>query len=274
MGGLVDGGAAVELGGVARRREHEAWVHVLVVAHHDARAAAPVGDDVEVVAVVAELARLGLGRLVLEVEGRNAREERVAPADDRLPRVALGHVEVVDDLRHRRDGVERQAALAERCACGRRGRRAARRRGREFDADGACSTQPEQRPPRQRGGGDLAEGGVRRRIALGTEAGVPALQLARHRGALAAHVVGHGKQTQWSLVGNRHFGRPHGRRKRGRLERRAVRRHGGTVSVTVACPHGEAWVGRPLGADRRSVLPGARGCKGATAEAQVVTLDR
>ena len=78
---------------VGRRREHDGLVGVLVVDDREGAAAAAAvhGKDVEVVAVVAELLLLRGGALVRRVELGGVREQRVAPADDGLPRPALRH---------------------------------------------------------------------------------------------------------------------------------------------------------------------------------------
>src|SRR5690606_5636789 len=56
----------------------------------------------------AELTSLLLRALAGRVEGTAAGQDRVAPADDRRPLVALGHDELVELHRLRRDGTERE----------------------------------------------------------------------------------------------------------------------------------------------------------------------
>ncbi len=116
---LDDGHAVRRPGGAHDRlrvragREHDGLVGVLVVAHQEGPRARPVGlDDVEVVVVVAELPGLGLRRLPGRVERRRSAQDRVAPADDRVPVVAGGDRHVVDGGRDRRDRGEGQGAPA------------------------------------------------------------------------------------------------------------------------------------------------------------------
>ena len=82
------------------------WLHT-----SSALGAGAVGlDDVEVVVVVAELSGLRLGRLAAAVEGGRARQDRVAPPQDRVPAVAGRDGDVVDGGGDGRDRGERQVA--------------------------------------------------------------------------------------------------------------------------------------------------------------------
>ena len=111
-------GRADEGGGVGAGREHDALVGVLVVAHEQGAGAGAVGlDDVEVVVVVAELPGLRLGRLVVRVEGRRAGQDRVAPAQDRVPAVAGRDRHVVDGGGGRRDRGEGEPRASGSAAC-------------------------------------------------------------------------------------------------------------------------------------------------------------
>ncbi len=111
--GLADAALLGELGVVGGGREHDVLVRVLVVGDEERLLVPRVDrDDVEVVVVVAELARRELGRLVVGVEVVGVAEERVAPADDRLPAVSGGDGELVDGGVDGRDRRERQVHAA------------------------------------------------------------------------------------------------------------------------------------------------------------------
>jgi hypothetical protein len=112
----------------AHAGEHQVGVGVFVIGDHQEAVvgAAAHGQRVEaeIVVVIAELLFLGGGRQVGGIEGRRAGDHGIAPADDHLHVVALGHmllvVERVRELleRERRgSGVlrdRRQWPLAER----------------------------------------------------------------------------------------------------------------------------------------------------------------
>ena len=179
--------------GALLRGEHDVLVGVLVVGHEVAGAvAAPVGDDVEVVAVVAELCGLRLAGLVLEVELGGVLEQRVAPADDRRPVVALGHGHVVDGAG---DGVDRleaelAAALGRVAVVGRRGCGGGRS---HHDCGGQPAAQAQGGAARDRGVDDVAEAAVVGGVGDGVGAGAAALELAGDREAVPAGVSEHGQ---------------------------------------------------------------------------------
>ncbi len=71
--------------------EHEVLIGVFVIHHQQAmRGRAAERDEPDIVVIVAELPALGLGGLVLRVEGGGAREKRVAPAQQHLGVIAFG----------------------------------------------------------------------------------------------------------------------------------------------------------------------------------------
>lgn len=181
---------------VAPGREHDALVGVLVVGHEQRGGAGPVGlDDVEVVVVVAELPGLRLRRLGRGVEGRRTRQDRVAPAQDRVPAVAGRHGHVVDGRTDGCDGGEGQLArptrpTRARGAAGRGGR--ARRGERRQGGDGQAGA--DDRAPAQHGGGDVAEVGGLGRVGHLLEAGVATAEVAGHGAAAAVRLTGHRQQ--------------------------------------------------------------------------------
>lgn len=124
--------------------EHDRLVRVLVV-HEEDRRRCGRADDVGVVDVVAELARLCGGRLIRRVERRAVGEERVAPAQNRHPVEALGNGERVDRVG---DGRDRREAERPGLADGNRGSRGgcgagSAREGRgEHDGRGAGRSNP------------------------------------------------------------------------------------------------------------------------------------
>ncbi len=199
----------VEHGGVARRREHDVLVRVLVVHDRD-RAPAPVTlerDDVEVVVVVAELPLLCRGRLVQRVEVRGVVEQRVTPADQRLPGPPLRHGDGIHGGRHGVDRAEPQRPAtrvtqrSRRCRCG-GGRRRSQREG---ERPGPGGTQ--HAPAAQGTRGDVREVVVVRRVGGFVRAGVAALELARDGASLAAGVR-HQSEQAAVLRGGRHWGLP------------------------------------------------------------------
>ncbi len=183
------------LGGVDRRRVHDARVDVLVVADEHGLAAVARGlDDVRVVVVVAELEGLRGGALVLGVECGRARDDGVAPADERLPGPPVGHRECVDRPRDRRDGREPERAAPEGRACLRGGGRGVRAGSTCGDRHGSDAGEPEERAARQRRARDVAEGGVARGVRDGVEARIRTLEVAGDGAPLAGRVAGHGQQ--------------------------------------------------------------------------------
>ena len=77
----------------ADAREHQLLVGVFVVGHEQAVVARAVDRHIaDEIGVVAELARLAFGRLACGVEFRRVGEQRIAPAQEHLGVVALGHV--------------------------------------------------------------------------------------------------------------------------------------------------------------------------------------
>ncbi|GMA73741.1 hypothetical protein GCM10025880_01580 [Methylorubrum aminovorans] len=78
--------------------KHQLGIGVFVVDHEQAAAALGIErDESDEVVVVAELALLGRGTLLLRVEGGGVGKQRVAPAQQGLRLVALGHVQVLID---------------------------------------------------------------------------------------------------------------------------------------------------------------------------------
>ena len=194
-------------GEVARRRvvaEHEVVVGVLVVEDEQAVAGAGVAavapGEVKIVAVVAGLAPLLLRRLGVEVELRGVAPQRVAPADDRRPVVAVGDDHVVDVGRGRGDHPE----LVQAPGVGRgRGRVGVGDRDGGEGARGAGLQEPAAGEHR---GGDVAEVGVVAGVGHRLGALVPAAVLAGLCAAVG-HVGRSGEQRQQAAAGG---GRAHG----------------------------------------------------------------
>lgn len=179
--GLLAGG----VGGVVSL-EHQDFVRVLVVRHEQLTAAlARQREQREEVAVVAELARLRLGGLLVRVEGRGAAQDGLAPADDHVLAVALGDGHGVGGVR--RDGGEAQAAgglaagegggRALGCLGGGRGRARADDRAPGGDGDGHGGCRAHHGTAADRSGDDVADvfvgAGVGRRVKAGVTAAVP-----------------------------------------------------------------------------------------------------
>jgi hypothetical protein len=146
---------------VADAREHQLLVGVLVIHHEEAVLARPVDrDEGQEVAVVAELAPLGLGRLRLRVEGGRARQHRIAPPQQDLRIVTLG--DVVGLIHPRLDLLE-----VERGGLGLLGRLLVRRERAVADRGG---DRRDRKGPAQEvaavesGGDDLAHGEVLGRV--------------------------------------------------------------------------------------------------------------
>ena len=203
---------ADDLLGRHRRREHDALVGVLVVGHEQRPGALAVRhDDVEVVAVVAELLGLRLVVLGVLVELRGAARDRVAPADDRVPAVAARHAHVVDGGGDRTDGVERQpggaGALPVPVAGARGGEGAPGRLRGEGDGGGPDGRGAQHGATAQGARGHVAEvaglGGVGHLL----EARVPTPQVAGDGAAVRVGATGHGQQPGvGSLGGEGHRG--------------------------------------------------------------------
>ena len=104
----------IRFGRCSGRRKHDALVGVLMVGDEDAvtALAARALENVEVVVVVAKLECLQRGRLVVGVKRIRGSEQRVTPADDRVPGVARGNHDRVDGGRNRGNGREREAAAS------------------------------------------------------------------------------------------------------------------------------------------------------------------
>ena len=116
------GGLEVDVTARAQAREHQAGIGVLVVDDHEEaiarRAAGGQRMQADEVAVVAELLFLRGGRQVVGIEGRRAGDDGIAPADQHLRLVALGHVlGLVQAVRHLLEGERRGTGrLGERAA--------------------------------------------------------------------------------------------------------------------------------------------------------------
>ena len=153
-----------------------------------------VGDDVEVVVVVAELAGLRLGGLVGRsrrpgvVEKMGSPQRMIGP-----PAVAGRHGELVDESTHGSDRVEREAARCARLARGHAGADTAPRGAADHEAIAPATPSPRMRAARE------GREAMSRKCALsevlhsGPRQAFGALQVAGHGGALAARVVGHRK---------------------------------------------------------------------------------
>ena len=181
-------GAALGVGflGCGRGREHDVLVRVLVVRDEVALARGGV-EDVEVVVVVAELASLGIRSLIVRVECVRLREERVAPADDRRPLVALRNHELVGGCRNRSDRGESETRLRGGC------RRATVDRRADDDRSRARSRTREQRSTRESRPDDVAEVAVVARVGHRMETGVRAFEMAGDSTALTGGVPLHGE---------------------------------------------------------------------------------
>ena len=203
VGGAADGPC---FGGRQGCREHDRLVRVLVVGeqHGAAVLRAFQRQDVRVVVVVAELPGLGGRGLGVEVEVRGVVEERVAPADDRLPAEALRDGDGVDGGVHRCDRRERQLGLPEAVLRGRGQTRAAVGHGgsgrpqsaAERDRERARGPETQGGAAGDAGGGDVAEVAVGAGVADRAGAGVVALQRAGDGAALAFGVAEHGQEAE------------------------------------------------------------------------------
>ena len=187
----------LEVRGDVLRGEHDVLVGVLVVGDEVAGAVvAAVGDDVQVVVVVAELGGLRRTGLVLDVELRGVGEQRVAPADHGAPVVALRHGHGVHGAAHRRDGLEGELAAAGRAPAVVRERLGGLGHlGADDDGGGETGAADQGGAARDGGLRDLLEGRVRRGVGHRVGARVAALELARDGGAVATGVAGHGEEA-------------------------------------------------------------------------------
>src|SRR5699024_3096074 len=178
--------------------EHQVVVRVLVVHDEDGRVLVPVAQHADVVAVVAHLAGLGLGRVVVEVEGGGAGEDGVAPADDRRPPEPLRDDHLVGAGGDRLDRGEAAGSPLPGAGRGRGLGREGGPRGRRRRGDGGGRT-PGLEDRAARGGHDVTEVLVVRGVGDRLAAGVVALPQARG-GAAAAVAVASGQGEQGAVV--------------------------------------------------------------------------
>jgi hypothetical protein len=165
VGGLAD---APHLGGVEGRRDHDVLVRVFMVGeqHRAAALAAGQGQNVGVVAVVAELEGLGRSALLRGVEHRRVGEQRVAPADDRFPREAVRDGHGVGQGVDRRDGGEGELAAGAAVQGHRLREGVSRACGRsDKQGEGPHRSGSEHVAPGKLSGHDIAEIGVLRGVA-------------------------------------------------------------------------------------------------------------